>query len=53
MPTCTNCGAHVTDSFARVFGDNEDTVTKCMACAPYVELAEAPNREHQSTIVWE
>ena len=44
MPVCRNCGEHVTVQFARVFGDNSDTVEKCIACAPNAELDEAPSR---------
>lgn len=29
---CRNCGAFVTDRFARVFGDNEDRVFGCFDC---------------------
>ena len=45
MPVCTNCGAHVTVQFARVFGDNEDTVTKCIACTPNAELDDTSDVE--------
>lgn len=38
MPRCTKCGTHVTVQFARVFGDNENTVRGCMACVPNAEL---------------
>lgn len=38
MPQCTNCGTHVTGMFARVFGDNEDTIHRCMNCAPNTDL---------------
>lgn len=27
-----DCGAHVSDDYARVFGDNSDDVVKCMNC---------------------
>ncbi|WP_129116657.1 DUF7563 family protein [Halegenticoccus tardaugens] len=29
---CENCGRHVTRTFARVFGDNLDTVHGCIHC---------------------
>jgi hypothetical protein len=32
MTSCENCGAHVTDNFARVFGDKDGTVHACMEC---------------------
>jgi hypothetical protein len=30
--TCQNCGNAVSDNFARVYGDNNDTVYRCMKC---------------------
>jgi len=30
---CQNCGAMVSDDFARVFGDNTDTVHGCPDCS--------------------
>lgn len=30
---CRSCGAHVTQQFARVFGDNGDEVHACHNCA--------------------
>lgn len=42
MPQCLTCGDHVTVQFARVFGDNEDTVHSCMGCAPNAELGSRP-----------
>lgn len=38
MPTCRNCGEHVTAQFAKVFGDNQDTVSKCIQCVPNASL---------------
>ena len=38
MPQCRNCGSHVTVQFAKVFGDNQDTVHNCMSCVPNAEL---------------
>ena len=35
---CRACGEHVTPQFARVFGDNDDAVRACPACATYREL---------------
>ncbi|MFC7044334.1 hypothetical protein ACFQH6_20550 [Halobacteriaceae archaeon GCM10025711] len=32
MPQCENCGAFVTDAFARVFGDQDDVVHRCQSC---------------------
>ena len=33
MPTCENCGAHVTSEFARVMGDNYNRVHSCVQCS--------------------
>ena len=30
--TCENCGSTVSDQFARVYGDNNDEVHRCMEC---------------------
>lgn len=38
MPQCRNCDSHVTVQFARVFGNNEDVVHRCIDCAPYGTL---------------
>lgn len=33
MPECRNCSSHVTVQFARVFGDNDGTVYRCLECS--------------------
>lgn len=35
---CRECGAHVSDSFARVFGDNDDVVHGCPNCETYAAV---------------
>ncbi|MFP8957104.1 hypothetical protein ACLI4Y_10270 [Natrialbaceae archaeon A-CW3] len=35
---CKNCGTHVTQQFARVFGDNGDVVHGCPSCTTYREM---------------
>ncbi|AGB16210.1 hypothetical protein Halru_1603 [Halovivax ruber XH-70] len=35
---CRKCGTHVTQQFARVFGDNGDVVHGCPACTTYREM---------------
>ncbi|MFP8956754.1 hypothetical protein ACLI4Y_08500 [Natrialbaceae archaeon A-CW3] len=40
-PQCRNCGTQVTRQFARVFGDNRDTVHACPDCATYREMKTA------------
>ncbi|WP_081655485.1 DUF7563 family protein [Halopiger goleimassiliensis] len=37
-PRCRNCGTHVTQQFARVFGDNGDVVHGCPSCTTYREM---------------
>ena len=32
MPTCGNCGAFVSERFARVLGDNRHDVDGCLEC---------------------
>lgn len=32
MPRCKECGSHVSKSFARVFGDNQNNVYGCIDC---------------------
>jgi hypothetical protein len=38
MARCRNCDSHVTDRFARVFGDNQDDVHNCLACTTNRDL---------------
>jgi len=35
---CQNCGHYVTDTFRRVFGDNEDDLYGCLNCSTMREL---------------
>ncbi|WP_149782202.1 hypothetical protein [Natrinema hispanicum] len=37
--TCEHCGAHVTDRFRRVFGDDEDRAHRCGDCDTYARLS--------------
>ncbi|WP_090614534.1 DUF7563 family protein [Natrinema salaciae] len=37
--TCQHCGAHVTDRFRRVFGDDDDRVHRCGDCDSYARLS--------------
>lgn len=32
MSKCLNCGSHVTEDFAKVFGDQDDDVFHCINC---------------------
>jgi hypothetical protein len=35
---CSRCGGHVTEQFARVFGNNDDEVEGCTDCTPASDL---------------
>jgi hypothetical protein len=37
---CKNCNAYVTQQFARVFGDNNNTVHACIECSTLHALRE-------------
>ncbi|QCS43869.1 hypothetical protein [Natrinema versiforme] len=37
--TCDHCGAHVTDRFRRVFGDDGDRPHRCGDCDTYARLS--------------
>ncbi|ARS91396.1 DUF7563 family protein [Natrarchaeobaculum aegyptiacum] len=37
--TCQHCGAHVTEQFARVFGDDRDRAHRCGECDSYARLS--------------
>lgn len=37
--TCRYCGAHVTDRFRRVFGDDRDRAHRCSECDCYRRLS--------------
>ncbi|WP_265108697.1 DUF7563 family protein [Halosolutus halophilus] len=37
--TCRHCGAHVTDRFRRVFGDDRDRAHRCSECDSYRRLS--------------
>ncbi len=32
MSTCNRCGSYVSESYAKVFGNNEDEVYACPSC---------------------
>lgn len=34
---CQNCGRHVSETFRRVLGDNENIAHACQACTPRTE----------------
>ena len=40
MPDCNHCGAHVSESFARVFGDAKGRLLACPDCAANAGIAE-------------
>ena len=47
MPECLTCGNHVTERFARVFGDNKDVVRRCIGCSRAADLDESPGPDEQ------
>jgi len=49
MPECSNCGGHVTEQFARVFGDRDDVVHGCVECSSFRELQEGAAAGRQVT----
>jgi len=42
-PTCNNCGSHVTERFARVMGDRENTAHACLNCTDKAKISYAAN----------
>ena len=38
MPSCAGCGAHVSEAFVRVFGDNDGKLHGCPNCMTHGEL---------------
>ncbi|MCU4750955.1 hypothetical protein OB919_02985 [Halobacteria archaeon AArc-curdl1] len=36
--TCLHCGAHVSEQFGRVFGDDRDRAHRCSECDSYRRL---------------
>lgn len=40
MPSCETCGAYVTSTWARVFGDNSGVVHACKRCSTHTMVAE-------------
>jgi RNase P subunit RPR2 len=45
---CRNCGAYVTSTFARVFGDNHDIVYACLECSTMRALRDGSGVEQGS-----
>ena len=37
--SCLHCGAHVSDRFGRVFGDDDDRAHRCSECDTYARLS--------------
>ena len=35
---CRNCGTYVSSQFAKVFGDNEDEIHRCIECTTLRDL---------------
>lgn len=45
MPRCANCGAFVSERFARVFGDDDHRVSACLECASMRAIREGAGIE--------
>jgi len=43
---CRNCGTYVSSRFARVFGDNDDQVYRCIECSTLRALQQGAATEH-------
>ncbi|WP_435348382.1 DUF7563 family protein [Haloarchaeobius sp. HRN-SO-5] len=48
MPSCDNCGSHVSERFARVFADEHGEILACVNCSANAGIAEAARRRAQS-----
>jgi len=46
VPVCENCGAFVTATFVRVFGDNGGDVYGCYQCESASELVGGASRQN-------
>ncbi|WP_435360121.1 DUF7563 family protein [Haloarchaeobius sp. DFWS5] len=44
MPSCDNCGAHVSEQFARVFSDEHGQILACVSCSANAGIAEEARR---------
>lgn len=40
MPTCSNCGNHVTTAFVRVFGADNTDVHGCPSCMTFSDISD-------------
>ncbi|WP_435320101.1 DUF7563 family protein [Haloarchaeobius sp. TZWSO28] len=49
MPTCDNCGAHVSEQFARVFADEHGRILACVSCSANAGIAEEARRRARTT----
>lgn len=38
MAECPSCGAHVTEDFGRVFGDNQNQIDGCRECMTATDI---------------
>lgn len=41
MPTCDNCGSHISEKFERVFSDRSGGLRACPNCSPNAGIAES------------
>jgi hypothetical protein len=47
MPSCDNCGSHVSERFARVFADEHGEILACVNCSANAGIAEEAKRRAQ------
>ncbi|MHC3439176.1 DUF7563 family protein [Natrialbaceae archaeon A-gly3] len=47
MPECQQCGAHVTNRFRRVFGNNDGDVYGCRECMKSTDLLNGEGTQDQ------
>ncbi len=47
MPECNHCGAHVSERFARVFGDERGIIHACPSCSANAGIAEVAKQRAQ------
>jgi len=48
MKECDNCGAFVSESFWRVFCDNDGALYSCPECAPMTDVHGVPREDRDA-----
>lgn len=52
MPECNNCGAHVTEKYAQIFGNRDDEVEECLHCVEGSRIDERETAGLDPTQTW-